>query len=741
MALKTYEEVMDDIGQVLVNANIIENKSQMSQAGLLNFNKYFKTGYASFSLYLVRNKINGNRTIFLRAFAPYEGAFTDDNVSYGIDIINKPDSFSGYYPHVRIPISVQNIPVYEYEYPSYTWRYVKGCEWRKNCMLGVWHSHSEFPDTQDTYDQNKGYVGANEVYTGEVNLWPTDTDSRLDRSQITIDTNPVVEANGSSITNAGFGGLYSAPFYVTTPYTMYFNGMDDSNGYLGGSYEVTTLIDNYQIYYEETPVEPDPPTPPTPDPPTGSYDQIELWRNFNKRDKSTKTPSVAGEVFNIHLLDNTDVESPSFTIQRVYFDYNYCKWGGNYYRCTVTNISKTLSRIDCVFDDLANAKSFIKASNAYIERCSWATNHIIIDGLNPATDEVVIKNVKAGTAVCSSDDGMYWITTTSVSGLGLYQLTPAQFKTFCDALWDTSQTTPENIKRVMENIISVKRVPFTASGDAHNFDIGNFYLKGGNGDGQNVPTAMSVTKINFTESQNGNSGAITIPFASSDYGYNAETYLDHSPYCTALIYLPFVGCVPLDLDAFSSLRTLYVYWSIDRMATGITYTIRTGAAPDGQVISTYTGNFGTSIPISANTYDQRGLISSQLAMFGGAAAMVGGIASGNPLMAAGGLGALASGSMQSQKAAELHTQLNGGLSSNLGFYVWDGYVHVITINKKPVSTDLDTNKTLCGIPVKAVGSLNHNGYVQTVNAQISMPFHIGVRERVNALLDSGIYIE
>lgn len=476
--------------------------------------------------------------------------------------------------------------------------------------------------------------------------------------------------------------------------------------------------------------------------PVDEYTQLELWRNFSKREKSTKRPAIQGELLNVVLLEDTDVLSPSFVLKKTHFDYNYCKWGGRYYYCKVTNLNTSQIRIDCTYDPLATWKDAITASNAYIDRAAWSGQRHLIDDTNPPTDEVIIKHATSGYPICATDAGNYWITTTSINGLQLFQLTSAQFKTFCDALWavdanNESVNTPEQIKLVMENIISVKRVPFTATGDSHNFDVGNFYLTAPQGG--SVPTPVSCTKIDFTVPANINAGSITIPFASADYGYSAETYLDHAPYCTALIYLPFVGLVPLDLDAFGTVRAVTVKAQIDRMACGIVYKIMNAA--DGQTLATYNGNFGTSVPVSSNTYDQRGFISSELTMIGGAAAMVGGLASGNLKLAAGGLGAIAGGSMQLQKSAELHTQICGGMSSNLGFYVWDGYVHVITVNKKPVSTNLDANKAIYGLPTKKVNSLNGSGYVKTIGAQIEMAGNDEEKRLVNSLLDSGIYIE
>lgn len=654
-----------------------------------------------YSLLLVKNLINGNHTILFDLNGGWVVGTDTGKVTsqYRLDIVDGGDVDSSY-----IKLMTQRTIVDEGTHTGYQW---------KQLTYDPCYALS-------TYEDPVFGKSMRMFYQAPFNLDYIANRNRRFLSTMTLYHNAI---NTSLHSLLDFEGTWFKS-NVATAFDFY-GGMTYAQVIDPASYELVALEHNAFPGTQPQPV-------------INDFTRLELWRGFEKRKNSTKKPATTGEIIDVRLVHETSVTQPSFELNRQYLDYNYCKWGGRYYFINdVVSVSKDIIRINCDIDDGATRKTEITSGSAYIDRMTASTDHIIIDEMNPPTDEVVIKHTKSDYAICAVDNGNYWITTTSLNGLQLFQLTPAQFETFSDALWNTSQTTPENIKLVMENIISVKRVPFDGGGTNHNFDVGNFYMTAP--PSGTVPTPITVKKLDFVTAQYLDAGDIDIPFASADWGYNSETYLDHTPYCTAMIYLPFVGLVPLDLDGFGTLRKVRVKAQIDRMACGITYKIMDDG--DGRTLATYCGNFGTSIPISANTYDQRGFITSELTTLGGAAAIVGGIATGNFKVAATGLAGLAGGAMQMNKAAEFHTQINGGMSSNLGFYVWDGFVHVITVTKKPVNTDLDHNKTLYGNPYKKVGSLNVNGYVKTVGAQINMAGTQLEKERVNALLDSGIYIE
>ena len=513
----------------------------------------------------------------------------------------------------------------------------------------------------------------------------------------------------------------------------FFDGMDETQ---------PVSVNDFKIEYNASNIVLSAYVPPgpTPDPWAPSQEdfnmQLELWSNFNKRYRSTKRPSTAGTILDVKLIEDTSIINPSFILANTTFTWNYCKFGGRYYYINnIISLNNNLIRINCEIDVLATWRDNIKGSSAYIDRAAWATGHLILDDTNPPTETVEIKTAQSGSPVVSSDAGNYIICTSSSTGFHMYQVDKANFDLLYNALWDQNPAPPateltlEQRQTIINSIVSCIRVPFTFGGGGSGpMHFANF-----------VTTQAVGSEITSFAPYNVAMGSLSIPFPSGDHGLSGETYIDHAPYTTGILYLPFVGVVSLDLDVFATLRSVKINAAIDKIAASVTYKLMNPTTD--AIIATYSGSFGTEVPISAGGYDKRGLLQATLTTLGGTVAMVGGIASGNLMMAAGGVGAIAAGTMSAQKAAEIHSMTGGALSSNLGYYVGGGYAKATVITRVPTNWDLDHNKATYGLPVKSVGSLNASGFVKTLGAQISMAGTQQEREMVNGLLDSGIYIE
>lgn len=118
--------------------------------------------------------------------------------------------------------------------------------------------------------------------------------------------------------------------------------------------------------------------------------QLTLYKNFKKRINSTKRPS-GGTTQEVYLKQDTSLKNPTFILEDVDLDVNYCKYAGHYYY--VTDI--TLNMYDqyelvCSMDDLASHRSEIGSTTAFIERAASAHDGTLIDTLFPSKAEDIV---------------------------------------------------------------------------------------------------------------------------------------------------------------------------------------------------------------------------------------------------------------------------------------------------------------------------------------------------------------
>ena len=89
----------------------------------------------------------------------------------------------------------------------------------------------------------------------------------------------------------------------------------------------------------------------------------------------------------------------------------------------------------------------------------------------------------------------------------------------------------------------------------------------------------------------------SIGFPSDTWGFDFS-YLDLEPYSQGTLYLPFVGLVPLDLDVIAQAKAIGFNIAIDQVACEIAYKLLRAS---GEVIATYQGGYGATVPIAARS--------------------------------------------------------------------------------------------------------------------------------------------
>lgn len=464
--------------------------------------------------------------------------------------------------------------------------------------------------------------------------------------------------------------------------------------------------------------------------------EIILFKDFSKRENSTKVPTDStGEKRNVVLKENTDILNPTFLLSNVDFAVNFVKWNNRYYKVTnITVNSMGMYELSCKVDVLASWKSSILATTAYVEYSSSDYNVNIRDSrLSATANKTMYESIVPLGNLYFSRAGCYILKVISASTNGVngassvFALTSNMMKQFSEVI--TAQSFLDTLRvqftNPLECVVGCHWLPFSyESVSGTETEIKLAY------NGTGVTAKMLTTFID------GNEVTVNIPTTSTE-----KNFTDLSPYSTGILYLPFVGCVPLDLDAYYPRDTIQIKITVDYATGAISY--RVGADVENGYIATYNGKCSTELPLSASNYDAMGMVGGAVALIGGIAGTIATVATGGSAGAViAGVGTTIGGAGMAVNSASVHTQTNGSLSSRIG--AWTGLDIVATVIKSELPQAYNNTERIAriGLPCNKVRSLSGlSGYVKTSGAGVNANALPLEKEEINSLLDSGIYIE
>ena len=466
--------------------------------------------------------------------------------------------------------------------------------------------------------------------------------------------------------------------------------------------------------------------------------QIKVFSGFSKRINSTKQPT-GGTTVDVLLKDDCSILNPTFILNTLDFSINYVQAFGNYYFCDVRNLDGHRSELNCSLDHLATFKTQIAGYTGLVEYTSSSSNVAVVDPRNKPTG--LLNYTKTAAPWASNvfgTTGCYILSVVNNKSNGdngcttYYAMLPAQLEDFSKDLFGAGwfQQADFQINGVQDSIISCHWLPIDItkiSGSSEKIAIG----------GCDMPTAMgkNITGRILTVG----SGLIHVSFASSGGFGNQMTYLEMSPYANGVIYLPFVGLVPLDMDIVAYYKTIEIVGKIDIITGDIVYKIMYA----NDAVSTYSGNCATKIPVSGASVDGVGIATGAMTVIGGGIAVVATVATGGgAAMLLGGAAAAVGGSVSLQmKQSEIHTQINGNNSSAVAVELGtDPYV--IVIQNQPIESNLLSYQTEQGMPYFKTATIgNLSGYVQCSGASVNIPGDGSEQNTVNGYLNSGFYYE
>lgn len=461
--------------------------------------------------------------------------------------------------------------------------------------------------------------------------------------------------------------------------------------------------------------------------------KIKYWSNFSKRRNSTKQPTGGTEV-DVYLKEDTSIINPVFDCATIPMSANYVYCGdfGRYYFVRdITRVSKDRVWLTCEVDALASYKTAIGSTSALVEYTSSSDEIKITDPRNkPLLDfsEVSKSLIDLGSYGFSTSGCFVVAIAGGAGGITYYVMSAASLEDFYDHVLSESFWTnlQNNIVHLDSAVLSCRWLPYTPAGTL----VNNIKIMGQPtyADGYQI-TSRLATIIE---------DSYDIDFYSDSLGLGTN-YLDFEPFTTGILYLPYVGCVPLDLGVCAKSKQIRIKIAIDNYTGDILYKISNEA---GDIISTYQGNCSINIPLSSTSYNAAGAIGSGISLIGGLVSTAAAIATkGASGAVSAGLATTAAGAAGLAQSLSVHTQVNGSVSSAVATELSRKVIATV-ITRLPTETNLKAYKTILGMPYFKVATISSlSGYVQCSDASVGMGGTPGEKDIVNGYVNGGFYYE
>lgn len=435
--------------------------------------------------------------------------------------------------------------------------------------------------------------------------------------------------------------------------------------------------------------------------------------NFSKRKNSTARPATLAESFSVLLKENCSIDNPVFKLTAAAFDYNYCKWGEHYY-FVVDIVSERNNgwSVTCELDLMATYRTEIHNTSAYVERASGGNGDIQDEFVIPTAPT---ENISVTKDIGVSTTGCFLLSCVGKTGVQTYILSASELtgllediQTWADDLIQPAGSEVEVLKKIGVQIISAgsamdcirdcRWIPFT-----------------------NIPGALPESiSLGLYEIER-NPLYVTTPITTKTFEieipFSRDGYLRLKPYTEVMLYLPFVGNVVIDTPRLASTKNLFIVMARNNRSGEVAYQVRVG----GETVGCYGGATAIPVPVGISNITPQSLIAS----IGGAAVA----AAYNPIGAVG-------TALSMQSSVSCVGAIQGGAGAGLPSNI------MLNVIERGVSGNPANMSATQGVPVYAqrrIGDIS--GYVRTRGVSVSGALHGDQYDKINAILDSGAFIE
>ena len=478
--------------------------------------------------------------------------------------------------------------------------------------------------------------------------------------------------------------------------------------------------------------------------------------SFSKRRNSTKQPVSLSDQRTVRLKETTSLDAPTFIITGDDFNYNYAQWGNRYYFIVdVRSVHNGLTEIDCVLDPLATYKAEILASTQYVAYSSVSGGVWLADTRLPVLKSVSAAKQTAAISSLFNENGFYVLTCVGKDGCNTFAADITNLHALLDRINDWSDDIVNDIfgetydfSTVEDGLESLGQM-MTRTGV-----VGNAYEAAPScirsciwvpffptpfvNTGKELflgqfDTGLSLFTLNASPVKG--SISVGIPWHFSDWrrSYCEDVYL----------YLPLVGMVALASDNLVQQSSITVKYSATATDGCVCYQIVSG----NQIIGSYGGQCSANYPIGISQQASAGAI-AQTAFEGLHKTVNAGFSAASQLHPVAIAGGVADTAMTGIEAAyntidvamSRNNSCIGGVGGGAGAGL-DLNVTCYTVAHDTVITPSDMQQTM-GLPTMKPLQLSQcSGFCQCVNAHVEAPAMAAELDAIDAMLNSGFYIE
>lgn len=435
--------------------------------------------------------------------------------------------------------------------------------------------------------------------------------------------------------------------------------------------------------------------------------KIELF-TFKKRNNSTSQPTN-GKDKEVVLKNATSLYNPTFILS-VFENWNYLKWNSYYYYIDdVTYTRNGVYELQCTIDVLASFKNEILNTNAFVLYSASDYDTSIIDTRLSMKDECIQQYTFK--SVRTTEQGMYIISyigsqadsnpTVSVTQTQLINILNAiQSNAFAEIFNDPSNALNKILSDTSSCITSCIYNPLTNTGSDKNVVLAGGYDTGITG---KIPM-QNITKYVYLD----------IP-----WNFSKNDFRNRSQFSSMAIYLPGYGWLDLNIDNFNGETQIEIKVNIDSTIGEVSYSIMNE--------SKVTCNIGTQIQVSTVTKGNVGQFVGNT--IGAVGSFYGGFVAGT---VASGFNAITS---LLQNTPGSVGSMGGATSFNIESSI------ILVIKSHDTNINPGDMASVYGRPLNQVKKLGElSGYCQTNGASVNI-VNSDIANRINSLLDGGVYIE
>ena len=489
---------------------------------------------------------------------------------------------------------------------------------------------------------------------------------------------------------------------------------------------------------------------------------IGRFYSFTKRVKSTMRP--ADDLFHvdytIHFKQPTDYLNPTIILDTggIYPTANYMALYqeseasegvsedeptltliGYYFISNIVSRNANIFELRLELDYLATTKDDILAAEAFVIYSSSNFNRWMKDERIPTVvhgSEIIagssaIISTADQEPIFSADALNETVILSAVSadmGLMHYVIDENVLKDIAASLAGTDihqflNDLQQQFGDAAGSIVQIRRMPVNKN--VLNYtQLGTIYL--GAFEVTDISSGNPIPATYLNSTMVAADGELAVPLTYTDFRYT-------EPYCTARMSFPFVGIVDIAISDFPA-GTIYWKMLLDVVSGTVVYSLYNNDSDAKPVIS-LSGECGMLIPIASAQIANTGAIVTSAAP--SIVSLAAGAMTGNPIALVGGIiGVTQSFTALLNKSVSVIGSYSGNRSEFFNTKIR------IMVEKYATALEPSDLTDIEGRPCCQVLNLaTLTGYCRTQGFQLSGNYLKSVKDRVNALLDSGIYIE